>query len=631
MDTARTPAAFADRSVSRRAAAPAPFWRRLAALFSPATDDRIHDAYVADLEGRIAAIDRVQAVIEFDLDGTIVHANENFLAALGYRLDEIRGRHHSMFVDAAYAKSEEYRAFWARLARGEFDAGQYRRHGKDGREIWIQASYNPVFDRAGRARKVVKFATDITAQKMQAADSAGQLAAIGKSQAVIEFDLTGTILAANDNFLAVMGYALDDVRGRHHSMFAEEAYRHSAEYRAFWDKLGRGEYDAGVYRRLGKGGREVWIQASYNPILDMNGRVVKVVKYATDITTQVRDTQALQRAVEQTHDVVGAAQAGDLTGRIDMTGKTGSIAQLCEGINALVDTMAGILGQIRVAADTIGVGAREIASGNSDLSQRTESQAASLEETASSMDELTHIVRQNADNARQANQLAIGATQVAARGGEAVREVIATMSQISESSKKIADIIGVIDGIAFQTNILALNAAVEAARAGEQGRGFAVVASEVRSLAQRSANAAKEIKHLIADSSERVDTGTRLVRGAGGTMDEIVGSVKRVGEIVAQISAASQEQSAGIEQVNQAVAQMDESTQRNAALVEEASAAARSMEEQAAQLMQTVAAFRLGSSDARPVAANEGSGDVRDEARTMGTLRQVSSRLPAND
>ena len=631
MDTARTPAAFADRSVSRRTAAPAPFWRRLAALFSPAADDRIQDAHVADLEGRIAAIDRVQAVIEFDLDGTIVHANENFLGTLGYRLDEIRGRHHSMFVDPAHAKSEEYRAFWARLARGEFDAGQYRRLGRDGREIWIQASYNPVFDRAGRARKVVKFATDITAQKMQAADSAGQLAAIGKSQAVIEFDLTGTILAANDNFLAVMGYALDDVRGRHHSMFAEEAYRHSAEYRGFWDKLGRGEYDAGVYRRLGKGGREVWIQASYNPILDMNGRVVKVVKYATDITAQVRDTQALQRAVEQTHEVVGAAQAGDLTRRIDMADKSGSIAQLCEGINALVDTMAGILGQIRIAADTIGLGAREIASGNSDLSQRTESQAASLEETASSMDELTHTVRQNADNARQANQLAIGATQVAARGGEAVREVIATMSQISDSSKKIADIIGVIDGIAFQTNILALNAAVEAARAGEQGRGFAVVASEVRSLAQRSATAAKEIKHLIGDSSERVDTGTRLVRGAGGTMDEIVGSVKRVGEIVARISAASQEQSAGIEQVNQAVAQMDESTQRNAALVEEASAAARSMEEQAAQLMQTVAAFRLGSSDARRVAANEGSGGVRDDARTMRTLRQVPSRLPAND
>ncbi|WP_425494148.1 methyl-accepting chemotaxis protein [Lysobacter soli] len=570
--------------------------RRLVSAFSatrapsPANDARIHD-----MEGRIRAIDRVQAVIEFDLDGTITHANENFLRTLGYRLDEIQGRHHSMFVDREHAGSDEYRAFWAKLARGEFDAGQYRRFGKDGREIWIQASYNPVFDSAGRPRKVVKFATDITAQKMQAADFAGQLAAISKSQAVIEFDLTGRILSANENFLATTGYTLDEVRGQHHSMFAEESYRNSAEYREFWTKLGRGQFDAGVYRRLGKGGREVWIQASYNPIFDMNGKPFKVVKYAADITAQVRDTHALQRAVEQTHVVVNAAKDGDLTRRIETADKTGSIAQLCEGINSLVDAMAGILGQIKVAADTIGEGAREIAAGNTDLSQRTESQAASLEETASSMDEITSTVRHTADNARQANQLAIEATAIASRGGDAVHGVVDTMSQISQSSKKIADIIGVIDGIAFQTNILALNAAVEAARAGEQGRGFAVVASEVRSLAQRSATAAKEIKHLIGDSVERVGAGTRLVESAGRTMDEIVGSVKRVADLIGDISAATLQQSAGIEQINQAIAHMDQSTQQNAALVEEASAAARSMEEQASDLMQTVASFRLSS------------------------------------
>ncbi|WP_396615752.1 methyl-accepting chemotaxis protein [Lysobacter soli] len=591
MRSNRQPAA-AELSVP---AAPS-FLRRLVSAFSatrapsPANDARIHD-----MEGRIRAIDRVQAVIEFDLDGTITHANENFLRTLGYRLDEIQGRHHSMFVDREHAGSDDYRAFWAKLARGEFDAGQYRRFGKDGREIWIQASYNPVFDSAGRPRKVVKFATDITAQKMQAADFAGQLAAISKSQAVIEFDLTGRILSANENFLTTTGYTLDEVRGQHHSMFAEESYRNSAEYREFWTKLGRGQFDAGVYRRLGKGGREVWIQASYNPIFDMNGKPFKVVKYAADITAQVRDTQALQRAVEQTHVVVNAAKDGDLTRRIETADKTGSIAQLCEGINSLVDAMAGILGQIKVAADTIGEGARAIAAGNTDLSQRTESQAASLEETASSMDEITSTVRHTADNARQANQLAIEATAIASRGGDAVHGVVDTMSQISQSSKKIADIIGVIDGIAFQTNILALNAAVEAARAGEQGRGFAVVASEVRSLAQRSATAAKEIKHLIGDSVERVGAGTRLVESAGRTMDEIVGSVKRVADLIGDISAATLQQSAGIEQINQAIAHMDQSTQQNAALVEEASAAARSMEEQASDLMQTVASFRLSS------------------------------------
>jgi len=607
MNPVRTQTLVRPREKAVRPAASAPLWRRITALFSPAANaPQIDPERIADLEGHIQAIDRVQVVIEFDLDGTILHANDNFLRTLGYRLDEIQGRHHSMFVERDHAGSDEYRAFWAKLARGEFDAGQYRRIGKDGREIWIQASYNPVFDSHGRARKVVKFATDITAQKMQAADFAGQLAAISKSQAVIEFDLTGRILSANENFLATMGYALDEVRGQHHSMFADAQYRQSAQYREFWAKLGRGEYDAGVYRRLGKDGRDVWIQASYNPIYDMNGEPFKVVKYATDITAQVRDTQALQHAVEQTHDVVGAAQRGDLTRRIDTADKTGSIAQLCSGINALVDAMAGIIGQIKLAADTIGEGAREIAAGNTDLSHRTESQAASLEETASSMDEITSTVRHTAENARQANRLAIEASAIAARGGDAVHGVVDTMVQISDSSKKIADIIGVIDGIAFQTNILALNAAVEAARAGEQGRGFAVVASEVRSLAQRSANAAKEIKHLITDSVECVGAGTRLVEGAGRTMDEIVGSVKRVADLIGDISAATLQQSAGIEQINQAIAQMDESTQQNAALVEEASAAARSMEEQAGELMQTVAAFRLTSHEAHLLrAAND--------------------------
>jgi len=422
-------------------------WRSLTALFVSRRTAQGAAASAAlqrqaELEDQVKALHRVQAVIEFHLDGTIVHANDNFLQTLGYTLEEIQGKHHAMFVDAEYAQSREYRDFWANLGRGEFDAGQYRRIGKGGREIWIQASYNPVFDSNGRPYKVVKFATDITAQKFQAADFAGQLAAINKSQAVIEFDLEGRILAANENFLAAMGYALEEVRGQHHSMFAEPEHRQSAEYRAFWAKLGRGEYDAGQYKRLGKGGREVWIQASYNPIYDMNGRPFKVVKYATDITAQVRDTLALQQAVAQTREVVAAAQAGDLTGHIATQGKTGPIAELCEGINALVETMAGIIAQIKLAADTIAVGASEIAEGNSDLSVRTEQQAASLEETAVSMKGLTATVRRTADNARQANQLAGGAVEVAAQGGQVVHDVVSTMSLINDSSRRIVDIIG---------------------------------------------------------------------------------------------------------------------------------------------------------------------------------------------
>jgi len=584
--------------------------RGLTALF--ASRRSVNDAANAarlrqrELEDQVKALHRVQAVIEFRLDGTIVHANDNFLQTLGYTLEEIQGKHHAMFVDPQYAHSSEYRDFWANLGRGEFDAGQYRRIGKGGRDIWIQASYNPVFDSNGRPYKVVKFATDITAQKFQTADFAGQLAAINKSQAVIEFDLEGRILAANENFLAAMGYTLDEVRGQHHSMFAEAGYRESAKYRAFWLKLGRGEYDAGQYKRLGKGGREVWIQASYNPIYDMNGRPFKVVKYATDITAQVRDTQALQAAVSQTREVVAAAQSGDLTGHIDTQDKSGPIGELCAGINALVEAMAGIIAQIKLAADTIAVGASEIAEGNSDLSVRTEQQAAALEETAVSMRGLTATVRRTADNAVQANQLVGGAVEVAVQGGQVVNEVVSTMSLINDSSRRIVDIIGVIDGIAFQTNILALNAAVEAARAGEHGRGFAVVASEIRSLSQRSAEAAKEIKQLIGDSVEKVGAGTRQVESAGRTMDEIVVSVKRVSDLMADISTAAREQSDSIEQINQVVEHIDESTQQNAALVEEASAAARSMEEQSTQLLQTVAAFRVAATGkgARPAAAN---------------------------
>ncbi len=302
--------------------------------------------------------------------------------------------------------------------------------------------------------------------------------------------------------------------------------------------------------------------------------------------------QVTDQSLAETSTLLKAIAQGDLTARMEGEFE-GVFARIRDDANATAVQLADIVGQIRQGSDAISAAAGEIAAGNNDLSQRTEQQAASLEETASSMEELTSTVRQTADNARQASQLALGAADVASQGGAVVGKVVDTMTAINASSRRIVDIISVIDGIAFQTNILALNAAVEAARAGEQGRGFAVVASEVRSLAQRSAGAAKEIKQLIDDSVETVDAGTRLVDEAGKTMSEIVSSVKRVTDIIADISAAAQEQSSGIEQINQAVLQMDEGTQQNAALVEEASAAARSLEQQSGQLVQTVSAFRL--------------------------------------
>ena len=326
------------------------------------------------------------------------------------------------------------------------------------------------------------------------------------------------------------------------------------------------------------------------------------------------------RGLTEVGSLLAAVAEGDLTREADAN-LPGQFGELAGNANAAVRQLSSVVGEIRQGSDAISAAAGEIAAGNNDLSQRTEQQAASLEETASSMEELTSTVRQNADNARQANQLALGAADVASQGGAVVGKVVDTMTAINASSRRIVDIISVIDGIAFQTNILALNAAVEAARAGEQGRGFAVVASEVRSLAQRSAGAAKEIKQLIDDSVSKVTEGSALVDQAGKTMGDIVTSVKRVTDIIADISAASQEQSTGIEQINQAVLQMDEGTQQNAALVEEASAAARSLEQQSAHLAQTVSAFRL---DEQAVSATHVSTPpARPQQPPAGTGRPV--------
>lgn len=342
---------------------------------------------------------------------------------------------------------------------------------------------------------------------------------------MIEFTLDGTILTANENFLKTTGYSLEEIKGHHHRMFCDPAYAATGEYAAFWQKLNRGEFDSESYRRVGKGGKEIWIQASYNPIFDATGKVYKVVKYATDITAQKQAQAQLESCMGEAQSSLGASAQGDL--RQSMQGTyEGELEKVKISINAALTNLTTTMNRVREAVEAVTTASEQITKGNEDLSQRTSEQASALEETAASMEEMTSTVKQNADNAKRADQLAIAAREIADKGGAVTQRAVGAMEEINTSSKKIADIITVIDEIAFQTNLLALNAAVEAARAGEHGRGFAVVAAEVRNLAQRSATAAKEIKGLINESIQRVSDGSELVNQSGKTLEEIVISVK---------------------------------------------------------------------------------------------------------
>lgn len=570
--------------------------------------------------GMLDALDRSQAIIQFRSDGTIVKANDNFLQTTGYRLDEIVGKHHSIFMHEQDKNSAEYKQFWKEMADGQFNSGQYRRINKQGEEIWLQASYNPIVNTAGKVMGVVKYASDITEQSLRNADYAGQIEAIHKAQAVIEFNLDGTIRTANDNFLKTVGYSLADIKGRHHRMFVEHDYGNSEEYRQFWSRLENGQYSRGEYKRIANNGKVIWIQASYNPIMDSNGKPFKVVKYATDITDR-------KEAINAVRETMTALSEGDLTVNIDRKFE-GEFQILTDSINGFTEELATTISQINGAINTINTASTDIAEGNSDLSSRTVQQAASLEQTAASLEQLTSTVKLNSENAAQANGLAAEASKIATEGGNVICQVVENMSAINESANKISDIIGVIDGIAFQTNILALNAAVEAARAGEQGRGFAVVASEVRSLAQRSAEAAKDIKELISASVTRIESGNELASQSGETMDKVVISIKRVNDIMSEIAAASAEQSDGIDEINRAVAQMDETTQQNASLVEEAAAAAESLQDQSDNLADRMSSFQL-SEDKQVSFEREAKAAEPATSKTVSKIIEKASKVKA--
>ncbi|MBD3586291.1 PAS domain S-box protein [Salinimonas sp. HHU 13199] len=578
--------------------------------------------------GMLNALSNAQALAEYTVDGEFVDCNDNFSILSGYTKDALVGKPHSILLDEKERAPEVYQAFWKALKEGERKYGEYKRVTQTGQEIWLQSSYNPILDTQGKVVKVVEFAIDITQEKLKNAYFGGQIEAISKSQAVIEFDMDGMVLDANENFLSLTGYTLKEIKGKHHSMFVDSEMRNSIDYRTFWEGLNKGQHQSGEFRRIGKNDAQIWIQASYNPIFDQNGNPFRVVKYATDVTartTAIYDIKAVMSQLAQ----------GDLTCEIDHE-LEGEFKVLGSAINHFIRDLRSTVSRINTAVETITSASSEIATGNADLSTRTEQQASSLEETASSMEQLTGTVRLNAENAEQANSLASDAAEIAVKGGKVIQEVVTTMSSINDSAQRISDIIGVIDGIAFQTNILALNAAVEAARAGEQGRGFAVVASEVRTLAQRSAEAAKDIKELISDSVAKIESGNTLVNQSGETMGNVVTSIKRVNDIMSEIAASSAEQATGIDEISKAVSQMDEMTQQNAALVEEAAAAAESMQQQAEQLAERVDTFKLSEEDAStepqstkpkalPPASRAG------QPRLKSKLTQLKTSAPEDD
>jgi len=522
---------------------------------------------------QVEAISKSQAVIEFNLDGTIVTANENFLKTLGYSLSEIQGKHHSMFVEPAMRDSAAYREFWANLNRGQYQAAAFKRIGKGGKEVWIQASYNPMLDRNGKVYRVIKFATDITAEKLGSMEDAGMIAAIGRAQAVIAFNLDGTVVTANENFLKTLGYSLGEIQGKHHSMFVEPAMRDSAAYREFWASLNRGEYQAAEYKRIGKGGKEVWILASYNPILDEKGKPFKVVKFATDVTQQKLRTADLagqiaaigksQAVIEfnmdgsvltanenflhalgyslgeiqgKRHSMFVEASERDgaayrefwanlnaglyQAGEFKRIGKGGKEIWIQASYNPILDLNGKPFKVVKYAADTT---AQVIAR------KRAESVRGMMETVAAGAEELNASVREISETMTKSRQTASEAVvRVDAADQQAQR-----LSAASESMGGIVELIGNITG---QINLLALNATIESARAGEAGRGFAVVASEVKNLANQAKQATdkigQEIGNLNGISADVVSALTAIKQ-----------SIQEVSEYVTSTAAAVEEQS----------------------------------------------------------------------------------------
>ena len=536
--------------------------------------------YTSNAEAELEALDRSQAVIRFDLDGTILYANENFLDAMGYELEEVKGKHHRIFMPDGEENTPEYEQFWERLNHGEYFRGEFKRVGKGGKEIWIQACYNPVFDKRGKPVNVVKYAADITEQKLRSMDTNGQIEAIHRSQAVIEFKPDGTIITANPNFLGAVGYDLSEVQGNHHRIFMPEGEASTPEYKAFWEKLAAGEFAAGEFKRIGKGGKEIWIQASYNPILDDEGRTLKVVKFASDITEEkLRSSdakgqiEAINRAQAVIHfeldGTIIEANENFLAGlgyapsevvgqhhRMFVEPAEANSQEYKEFWNRLAKGIydTRVYKRIKKNGEPIWIQASynpifnadgkpyKVVKFATDVTDVVETQdiaenaLGSVQGVAAAIEEMTASISEISENMSHSRSAAGGIMKEA-------QESSVAATQLTQSMKVMEGIIDLINDIAGQVNLLALNATIEAARAGEAGKGFAVVASEVKSLATQTTKATEDIASQISE-----------VQGVAGavasTVENISDSATNVNDYITGVASAVEEQSSVIKEIS---------------------------------------------------------------------------------
>lgn len=446
-----------------------------------------------DNNGKINAIYSNRAIIEFENDGTILNANKNFLNVVKYPLEDIKGKHHKIFCDENYTNTEEYAKFWQDLSRGIPKNGEFKRFNSEGDEFWIHANYTPILDESGNVLKVVKFASDITEEKKNSYEIDAKLEGINRNQAVIEFDMEGKVITANKNFELAFGYSLEEIRGRHHRTFCDPEYVKTSEYYQFWERLFAGEFDNGVYQRFGKNRKAVWIKASYNPILDFNGKVVKVVKFAQDITEDIAARESLSMLTDETAKKIKK-----------------SMGKISETINKVTENSNGVV------------------------------QAS--ENISESILELNHTTASIITNTQKANELAKETDSACEEGIALINQSVESMDLISESTGKVQSITDLISEIASQTNLLAFNAAVEAVRAGEHGQGFTIVADEVRKLAEKSSSAAADIAKILAESNANTAKGTEVLKQTGTVFNQINKGVTKTAEAMESIITFTQEQ-----------------------------------------------------------------------------------------